>query len=46
MFLTHSTLLTSLTLCVLPYLPADALKIALAAFLTLQLDRRLPHGLL
>lgn len=45
MFLTHSSLLTSLTLCVLPYLPADALKIALASLLTIQLDRRLPHGL-
>lgn len=46
MFLTHSSLLTSLTLCVLPYLPADTAKIALAALLTIQLDRRLPHGLL
>ena len=46
MFLTHSPLFTALTLCVLPYLPADALKIALAAFLTVQLDRRLPHGLI
>ena len=46
MFLTHSSLATSLTLCVLPYLPADALKIALASLLTIQLDRRLPRGLL
>lgn len=46
MVLTHSTLLVALSLCVLPYLPADALKIALAALLTIQLDRRLPHGLL
>ena len=42
-FLTHSPLLTALGLCVLPYLPADALKIALAALLTVQLDRRLPR---
>ena len=46
MVLTHSPLLTALTLCVLPYLPADALKIALAALLTIQLDRRMPRGLL
>lgn len=46
MMLTHSPLLTALTLCVLPYLPADALKIALAALLTIQLDRRMPRGLL
>lgn len=46
MFLTHSPLPTALTLCVLPYLPADAMKIALAALLTVQLDRRLPQGLL
>lgn len=43
--LTHSPPETALTLCVLPYLPADALKIGLAALLTIQLDRRLPHGL-
>ena len=45
MFLTHADLLTALGLCVLPYLPADALKIALAALLTTALDKRLPHGL-
>lgn len=45
-FLTHSPLLTALSLCLLPYLPADAVKIVLAALLTIQLDRRLPRGLL
>ncbi len=42
--LTQSPLPVALGLCVLPYLPADAVKIALAALLTLQLRRRLPHG--
>ncbi|MFR3792337.1 MAG: biotin transporter BioY [Blautia massiliensis (ex Durand et al. 2017)] len=43
MLLTHSPLVAALTMCVLPYLPADAIKIALAAVLVLQLDHRLPH---
>lgn len=34
----------ALTLCVLPFLPSDAVKIALAAVLTRLLDRRLPRG--
>lgn len=46
MVLTHSSLLVSLSLCVLPYIPADCLKILLAAFLTIQLDRRLPRSVL
>lgn len=45
-FLTHSPVVAALSLCVLPYLPADAVKIALAALLTVQLDRRIPRGLL
>lgn len=46
LLLTHTPLWTALGLCVLPYLPGDAVKIALAAALTVQLDRRLPRGLL
>lgn len=42
--LTGSPLPVALSLCVLPYLPADAVKIALAALVTVQLDHRLPHG--
>ena len=29
--------------CVLPYLPGDVIKIALAAILTIQLDKRMPN---
>lgn len=42
MVLTGADLLTCLTLCVLPFLPGDAVKILLAAALTRLLDRRLP----
>ena len=35
-------LVTSLTYCVIPYLPGDAIKIILAAVLTIQLDKRVP----
>jgi len=43
MVLTGLDLVQSLTLCVLPYLPGDAVKIALAAVLVGQLDKRLPR---
>ena len=33
---------TSLTYCVIPYLPGDVIKIALASLLTIQLDKRMP----
>lgn len=46
MVLTGMDAAASLTCCVLPYLPGDAVKIALAAALTVRLDRRLPAGLL
>ena len=36
------THLTSLTYCVIPYLPGDVIKIALASLLTIQLDKRMP----
>ncbi|MBR1686356.1 MAG: biotin transporter BioY, partial [Clostridia bacterium] len=34
-------LMTSLSLCVLPFLPFDAVKILLAAFLSLRLEKPL-----
>lgn len=43
MVLTGLDLLTSLTYCVIPYLPGDAIKIVLAALLTIQLDKRMPR---
>lgn len=42
MLLTGADLVSALGWCVLPYLPGDAIKIALAALLTVQLDKRLP----
>ena len=42
MVLTGLDLPTSLTYCVIPYLPGDVIKIALASLLTLQLDKRMP----
>lgn len=42
--LTGMELRAALALCVLPFLPGDAVKIALAATLTRLLDRRLPAG--
>lgn len=39
MILTGMNLITSLTYCVFPFLPGDAVKIALAALLTLRLQR-------
>lgn len=39
MLSTHRTLAESMTLCVLPFLPGDAAKIALCAFLALRLRR-------
>ena len=42
--LTGMELKAALALCVLPFLPGDAVKIALAAALTRLLDRRLPAG--
>ena len=42
--LTGADLLTTLALYVLPYLPGDAAKIALAAALARALDERLPQG--
>lgn len=44
MVLTGMDLITSLTYCVIPYLPGDAVKIAIACLLTIQLDKRLPRG--
>ena len=41
MVLTGMNLMTSLTYCVLPFLPGDAVKIALAAFLSLRLRKPL-----
>mgnify|MGYP001540160194 CR=1 FL=1 len=38
MVLTGLDLPTSLTYCVIPYLPGDVIKIALASLLTIQLD--------
>ena len=42
MVLTGLDLPTSLTYCVIPYLPGDVIKIALASRLTIQLDKRMP----
>ena len=42
MVLTGLDLPTSLTYCVIPYLPGDVIKIALAGLLTIQLDKRMP----
>ncbi len=42
MTLTGADLASALGWCVLPYLPGDAVKIALAAILTIQLDKRTP----
>ena len=42
MVLTGFDLPTSLTYCVIPYLPGDVIKIALASLLTIQLDKRMP----
>ena len=45
MFLTGADLVSALGWCVLPYLPGDAVKIVLAAVLTMQLDKRLKGSL-
>ena len=45
MILTGADLVSALGWCVLPYLPGDAVKIALAAVLTMQLDKRLKGSL-
>ena len=42
MVLTGLDLPTSLTYCVIPYLPGDVIKIALASLLTIQLNKRMP----
>ena len=42
MVLTGLDLPTSLTYCVIPYLPGGVIKIALASLLTIQLDKRMP----
>ena len=42
MVLTGLDLPTSLTYCVIPYLPGDVIKIVLASLLTIQLDKRMP----
>lgn len=42
MVISGLNLATSLSYCVLPFLPGDAVKIVLAVILTRQLDRRLP----
>ena len=42
MVLTGLDLPTRLTFCVIPYLPGDVIKIALASLLTIQLDKRMP----
>ena len=39
MFVTHMNLLVSLTYCVFPFLPGDAVKIALAAWLAVRLSK-------
>lgn len=46
MVLTGATMAQALAWCVLPYLPGDAVKIALAALLTTRLDKRLPRQML
>ena len=43
MILTGADLVSALGWCVLPYLPGDIIKIALAAILTIQLDKRMPN---
>ena len=43
MILTGADLVSALGWCVLPYLPGDVIKIALAAILTIQLDKRMPN---
>ena len=43
MTLTGADLASALGWCVLPYLPGDIIKIALAAILTIQLDKRMPN---
>ena len=43
MTLTGADLTSALGWCVLPYLPGDVIKIALAAILTIQLDKRMPN---
>ena len=45
MILTRADLVSALGWCVLPYLPGDAVKIVLAAVLTMQLDKRLKGSL-
>ena len=40
MALTATPLMTALGWCVIPYLPGDVIKIALAVLLTVQLDKR------
>ena len=45
MILTGADLVSALGWCVLPYLPGDAVKIVLAAVLTMQLDKRLKGSL-
>ena len=45
MILTGADLVSALGWCVLPYLPGDAVKIVLAAMLTIQLDKRLKGSL-
>ena len=45
MILTGADLVSALGWCVLPYLPGDAVKIVLAAALTIQLDKRLKGSL-
>lgn len=41
MFLMKTNLLSALTMCVLPYMPGDLIKIGLAAFLVKRLEGRL-----
>ncbi|MGN0984276.1 MAG: biotin transporter BioY [Gemmiger sp.] len=43
MVVSGADLASSLTWCVIPFLPGDAVKIVLAALLTIQLDKRLPR---
>lgn len=44
--LTATPLMTALGWCVIPYLPGDVIKIALAVLLTVQLDKHLPKEVL
>lgn len=46
MVVTGADLVSSLTWCVIPFLPGDAVKIVLASMLTTAIDRRMPRGLL